>query len=129
MKYWIGFASFAGAAWFIYSALLHRRKAQVATGSADAAEEPVHNSLAFARDVFPPIVVFFLFYAGLKACLAYFMFGASGLVSLFDLAGFLVLLAGYGFWFTTRCRYRIAEPAAEPVEADEEAEEPPAIAA
>jgi hypothetical protein len=38
--------------------------------------------------------------------LAYMVTGGSGVFTLFDLAGFLFLLAAYGWWISVRTRYR-----------------------
>jgi hypothetical protein len=38
--------------------------------------------------------------------LAFFVTGGSGVFTLFDLAGFLFLLAAYGWWISVRTRYR-----------------------
>jgi len=67
---------------------------------------PLHQSLRMLSAVGPGIVQLGLFIAGGQVALAYMVTGGSGVFTLFDLAGFLFLLAAYGWWISVRTRYR-----------------------
>ncbi|MFN3231247.1 MAG: hypothetical protein ACE363_03685 [Alphaproteobacteria bacterium] len=134
MHYWLGIPMLVAAAWFVRDALIHRAKARAAGQRPEEMPAPVNESLAAARDIFPPIMIGALVYAGLKACLAFAMFNASEILSIVDLGGFLALLASYGTWLVLRTRYRDATVVPVPVEAEPvtpstEHKERPAIAA
>ncbi len=66
----------------------------------------LHPSLAIIGDVVPPLMIGGLVIIGLKLTLAYALLGAYDVVSPFDLAGLLFLIAGYGTWLVLKTRYR-----------------------
>ncbi len=121
MRNLLGFPLLAFGIWFIYSALAQRRRvlarrAQVAAlGESDAAA-PLHPSLATLGDVMPPLVILGLGFVAAKASLAYFVMDLSHVLSLFDLAGFLILLTGYGTWFVFKTTYRELETVSTPID-------------
>jgi hypothetical protein len=111
MRYWTGLVLFAAGAWLLYGALAHRRsvialRQAAAARGADAALVPPNPSLEMFGDIFRPIILFALVYLGVKTTLAYYWLDAGRYLSLFDLAGFLGLLTGYGNWVVTKTRYR-----------------------
>ena len=104
---WVGLLSFCAGAWLIGAALLRRRRVVAAARNRQgAATSSLHPSLARIRRAFRPIVLAVLAYVGIKATLAYFTFDAGRFFSVFDLAGFLFLLAAYGTWIVLRMKYR-----------------------
>lgn len=66
----------------------------------------LHPSLAIIGEVVPPLMIGALVIIGLKLTLAYAVMGAYDVVSPFDLAGLLFLIAGYGTWLVLKTRYR-----------------------
>ncbi|MCS6932140.1 MAG: hypothetical protein NZM27_08025 [Acetobacteraceae bacterium] len=80
-----------------------RRRAE--TGEPESGP-PLHHSLRMLGAIGPGIVQIGLFIAGGQVVLAYLVTGGSGVFTLFDLAGFLFLLAAYGWWIAIRTRYR-----------------------
>jgi hypothetical protein len=110
-------ALFAGAALLLRSALARRARVLEARAAGRAAPEP-SASLATLGNALPPLVVMALAFVGAKTSLAFFAFGGSRVLSLFDLAGFLALLAAYGTSLVFATRYREpAVPAAAPARA------------
>lgn len=107
MRYWIGLMFFAGGGWLAYAGLAHRARilaARSGRAEAPAAETPMFVMGEIAR----PIILGLLAFAGLKTSFAYWAFGGGRVLSLFDLGGFLFLLAAYGAWLTLTMRYREA---------------------
>lgn len=80
-----------------------RRRAE--TGEPESGP-PLHPSLRMLGAIGPGIVQLGLFIAGGQVVLAFLVTGGSGVFTLFDLAGFLFLLAAYGWWISVRTRYR-----------------------
>ena len=80
-----------------------RRRAE--TGEPESGP-PLHQSLRMLGAIGPGIVQLGLFIAGGQVALAFLVTGGSGVFTLFDLAGFLFLLAAYGWWISVRTRYR-----------------------
>jgi hypothetical protein len=107
MRYIIGLLCFAGGAWLLWSAYARKRRV-VAAGPLSA--PPLHPSLQMLGDAMPPIIVLALVIVGAKMALAFAVTEAGQHLSLFDLAGFLFLLAGYGTSVVFRARYRAALP-------------------
>lgn len=108
---WIGLGLFAVGTWLACSGLAHRRRVRVAQGPAPSGHPPVevpatHASLAVLRDVMPTLTIAFLVFVALKSTLLYWALGGSRLFSALDLAGFLVLLAGYGTWLHCKAKFR-----------------------
>lgn len=93
-------------AWLVRLALRRRRFARE-SAARGAAPPPLHPSLAPLADIGPPIILLGLFVAGGQLVFAFFATdGGGGLFSLFDLAGFLVLLLGYGVWMKAKVVHR-----------------------
>lgn len=113
MRYWTGLLLFAGAAWLLRSALARRARVLNARAEGRVAP-PASASLAMMGDVLPPLVMLALALVGVKMTFAYFAFGGSRVLSLFDLAGLLSLLAAYGTSVTFAARYRESPPLAAP---------------
>lgn len=131
MRYWTGLLLFAGAAWLLRSALARRARVRAAAGEGRVAP-PASASLAMMGDVLPPMIILALGFVGVKMTFAYFAFGGSRVLSLFDLAGLLALLAAYGtsVVFATRYREPLGMPEPAPALAPQEAPAPaPAKAA
>lgn len=105
-RHWFGAAMAAWGVWLIWLAMLRRRRAVQAAARGEA-PPPLHPSLAPMADIGPPIIMFGLVVAGGQTALAFFATdGGGGLFSLFDLAGLLVLLFGYGVWVKAKAAYR-----------------------
>ncbi len=105
VRHWAGAIMAAAGFGLAWLAALRRRRAREATARGDVAP-PLHPSLAPLVDLGPPIIIFGLFVAGGQAALAFLLTEGGGLFSLFDLAGFLVLLAGYGVWVKAKVAHR-----------------------
>lgn len=103
MRNIVGLVFFAAGAWMLFSALARRRR--VIAAGPDAAP-PLHPSLRMLGDAMPPIILVALGIIGVKVALAILLTEAGQYFSLFDLAGFLFLLAGYGTSLVIRTRYR-----------------------
>jgi hypothetical protein len=102
MRFIVGLVFFAAGAWLMWSALARRKRA-IAAGP-DAQPE-IRQSLQIIGEALPPIIVIALVIIGAKMSLAFFLTDAGRYLSLFDLAGFLFLLAGYGTSVVLRTRY------------------------
>ncbi len=79
--------------------------AQEAGGAAPG--RAIHASLSVLADIAAPLMLLGLALAGGQVALAFVLTDGGGLFSLVDLAGFLLLLAGYGVWFWMKTRYRL----------------------
>lgn len=113
MAYWTGALLFAVGGWLILAGLAHRRRVlalRAAPGAGDADADP--RSLAVFGEIMRPIILFALAYLGVKTTLAFWWLDAGRYLSLFDLAGFLFLLAGYGAWMVMKTTYRVLQPPA-----------------
>jgi hypothetical protein len=114
MAYWSGAVLFAIGAWLIHAGLAHRRRVLALRAAAadpdEAGADP--RSLGVLGEIMRPIILFALAYLGVKATLAFWWLDAGRYLSLFDLAGFLSLLAGYGGWVVMKTKYRAPQPAA-----------------
>ena len=112
MRGWTGLVLFAIGAWLAYSGLAQRGRVLAARREAVARGEtaeatPLSPSLAMMGEIFPPIIITVLVLVGVKMSLVYLMVGAANrLFSLFDLAGFLFLLASYGTWIVCTTKFR-----------------------
>lgn len=110
MRYWTGVLFFAIGAWLLYAAFTQRRRVLAARREAAvrAAADPagtLHPSLAMLGHIFPPLVIAGLVYVGIKTTLVYVVLQGQRVFSLFDLAGFLFVLAAYGTWLLLKSRY------------------------
>ena len=114
MRYWLGAALFAIAAFLAWRAWSHR-SAVLALAPRDAvlrrqqlaADDP--RSLAAMGEISRPLVLGLLAWTGLKTTAAFAMLDAARYFAWFDLAGFLGLLVGYGTLFHVQTRYRLAD--------------------
>ncbi len=111
MRNWIGLLFVAGGAWFLISALTHRRRVLADRAAADARGEdpsdpPLHSSLEMLRDIVPGLINLGLTIVAAKMVLAYFVLDAARYLSYFDLAAFLSLLVAYGVWIRLKTSYR-----------------------
>jgi hypothetical protein len=86
-------------AWLLWSGWTRREAALAARAEGRAA---VGASLAGFAAAIRPVVYVALGYLALKASLAYAVLDAGRVLSPFDLAGFLFLLAAYGAWLHLR---------------------------
>ena len=96
----------AGGLWLVWLAVLRRRHAKEAAARGDGPPPELHPSLAPLADIGPPIIIFGLVVAGGQAAVTFLVTGGAGVFSLFDLAGFLFLLFGYGVWVKAKVAYR-----------------------
>ena len=114
MAYWSGAVLFAIGAWLIHAGLAHRRRVLALRAAAADADETGADplSLGVFGEIVRPIILFALAYLGVKATLAFWWLDAGRYLSLFDLAGFLCLLAGYGAWVVMKTKYRVLRPPA-----------------
>ncbi len=106
MRYWIGGTLFVAAAWLVFAALAHRRRV-LAAGWREV-EQVSAGSLWVFGEIMRPIVLFALAYLAVKSVLVYWMLEAERYLSLFDVAGFLAVLAGYGTWFVMKTKYSLS---------------------
>ena len=117
MAYWTGLVLAAIAAGFLVAGWRRRqavRAERVALGYAPNDDSPQrrdpYSSITILGDAVPPVVLAALAFVGVKSVFFYVALG-GGIFSIADLAGFLMLLAGYGAWMWWHSRYRFAEPA------------------
>ncbi len=109
LQHWAGAAMAAAGAWLIWLAVLRRRRGMEAAARGEA-PPPLHPSLVLMADMGPPVIIFGLVVAGGQAVLAFLVTGGGGVFSVFDLAGFLFLLFGYGVWGKMKVAYRVGAP-------------------
>lgn len=102
MRYWLGLAFVSAAIWLFYSAYDRRRRFPVSAAS----QQVTHPSLALLRDIVPGLMTFALIYLALKSAFAFYVLDGGRYLSLFDLVGFLVLLAAYATWLKFKVTYR-----------------------
>ncbi len=121
IRNWAGLVLAAIGVWFFTTALQRRKRALAAWHAAKAKglEIDVRTSQKFALTgaIARPVVNFVLLVGAAEVSLSYAAIGRSSLFSPIDLAGFLLLLLGYGVWFSISTRYREVVPvtsAAEP---------------
>ncbi len=98
----IGLAFFAFGALFFVAALRYRRRVVVAWARYHASmspgtQPPRQRFGGFAARA-RPFITFALQLFAIETILMYFFFNGDRLFSLFDLAGWLFLLTGYGTW-------------------------------
>jgi len=107
VRYIVGVLCFAGGAWLLWSAYARRRRV---TAAGPLSAPALHPSLQVLGDAMPPIIVLALIIVGATMALAFAVTDAGQYLSLFDLAGLLFLLAGYGTSVVFRSRYRELPP-------------------
>ncbi len=115
MAYWTGLVLAAIAAAFLVAGWRRRqavRAERIALGYAADDDTPQrrdpYSSVAILGDAVPPIIIAALAFVGVKSVFFYAALG-GGIFTIFDLAGFLALLGGYGAWMWWHSRYRFAE--------------------
>jgi hypothetical protein len=113
MQNWIGTAFLAAAAVLLLAGFAHKRKVMAARAAAAARgivpAEPGLRSVAAFGEMMRPVILFFLAYAGLKIVVVFLMLDGEEVLSWFDLAGVLALLAAYGTWMILRTSYRMSD--------------------
>lgn len=108
MAYWAGLIFIVIAGWFVWRALEHKKLALlVKARRGDQPEPELHPSLEVLAAATPALTVMWLISAGALIAVAFFAVDAQRWFSIVDLAGFLALLAGYGYWLVTRLTYRM----------------------
>ena len=98
-----------GGTGLIWSGWARRARTLAASGGDPAT---TNASLADFGAIVRPLVYVALGYLALKVSLAYALLDAGRIVSPFDFAGFLYLLAAYGIWLHLRTGRRAANEAA-----------------
>lgn len=111
MMYWIAILVTPLAIGLFMSARAHR--ANVLAARSDAircgypADRPVDpESIAALGEMVTPIVLCAIAYLALKTCLAFYLLN-NGALSIFDLAGTLLLMGTYGTWLKIKTSYRM----------------------
>lgn len=84
------------AAWLAWSAW---RRVRAGRGRPAPQMRP---SLRVMADIMRPVIQGVLVILAITLSIEFFTSGAHDVLSLFDLAGFLLLLAAYGAWFSIR---------------------------
>jgi uncharacterized membrane protein len=130
MKNWTGLLLLAAAAWLVAVALAQRRRVRAARREALArgestADATLHPSLAMLGGILPPLVMLGLAIVAAQIVVAYVVMDGGRIFSLFDLCGFLALLAAYALWLIIKTQYREPAIAVAPRAAQGEAMPPP----
>jgi hypothetical protein len=121
MRNLFGVAFTVVAVWFVYASVTLRVRRLVerrAAGIHDD-EEPASRMFVFG-EIMRPIILFFVTVLAIKAVFAYYWLDAARYFSLFDLAGFVGALAGYGYWVVVKTKvaplalFQQASPDAKP---------------
>lgn len=103
----------AGAAGAVLIGLALRRRARIraawdaARRTGVAPGRPINPSLRAIADVASPLMILGLVVAGVQVAIAFVVSEGGGLFGWPDLAGFMLLLLGYGVWFHTRTMFRL----------------------
>jgi hypothetical protein len=113
-KYMIGVAFTLLALWFFWSGLRHKQQSQaelarLKAAGAGANADRLHPSLSMLADFAPPLTIFSLGLLGATIAVAFFAVGGLNVFSLFDLAGVLLAIVGYGYWMVLKTKYRSVE--------------------
>jgi hypothetical protein len=122
IRNWLGVVLFAIGAWMFTTALRRRNRARAARREARAQglqlDIAIHQKFALAAAVARPVVYAGLLFTALGVVGFTVALGDSSLLSPVDVGGLLVLLLGYGVWFSITTRYRDVVPAALPSRTD-----------
>lgn len=136
MRNVLGVGLFLAAAVFLVQAWALRRRVLAGVGAAEwarrrAAALADPRSMSAFGEIARPLVLFGLAWLALKSTVLYVLFGGERVLSWFDLAGFLGLLAAYGAWFSMRATYWLPDQAGStdvvPGTAQEKAGAPPPV--
>lgn len=114
VRNWIGAVLTLIGIWLLYSAMAHYRRVLTAcrscTGLTEIGALPKAESPMFVfGEIMRPIILFGLGIFALKATVAYFLLGAGRILSLFDLAGVLFVIAAYGTWLSINTKFRMPD--------------------
>jgi hypothetical protein len=127
MRNIVGLVMFGFGFWLAWSAFAQRQRVIAARAAGTIAREGEaggNEQLSMMGEIMRPIILFALVYLAAKSVFAYVMLEGHQWVSYFDMAGYLFLLAAYGWWVVVRTKYReiaaatpaVAPPAAAPPE-------------
>jgi hypothetical protein len=116
MRHLLGAFFLLATAGFMVRAWALRRRVLASIGAAELARRRAvaladPRSLSAFGEIARPLVLVGLGWLALKSTLVYLMLDGARVLSLFDLAGFLALLGGYGVWFSVRTAYWVPEQA------------------
>jgi hypothetical protein len=117
MRNLLGAVLLLATAVFLVRAWALRRRVLASVGAAELARRRAAaladpRSLSAFGEIARPLVLGGLGWLALKSTLVYVMLDGERVLSRFDLAGFLALLAAYGLWFSARAAYWVPEPVA-----------------
>lgn len=112
MKYWIGSMLGAYGLYLLIAAQAHRTRIMAARSEAihfnRLQTRPIEpHSVAALGEMVAPMVMIALAWLTLKLCFAYYWLNTKDLLSLLDLAGTLILIAGYASWLSAKTKYRL----------------------
>lgn len=115
--YFVGAVMFAVGLWLLYRAFAQKKRvlavrAEIAASDGRLVEPEIHQSLKTVGAIFPGIAVWFVAFVAVKGTVGYLLLDGGKVLSPFDLAGFLFLLAGYSVWLTMTSKYREIRPQA-----------------
>jgi hypothetical protein len=114
IAYVVGAVFLAMAAVFAFAGYQHRRASMAEAARLKALNpkvdlERLHPSLSMLADFAPTLTIFSLVIMAATITVAFFAGGALKWLSVFDLAGILAAVAGYGYWMTMKTKYRSVE--------------------
>ncbi len=117
MKFWLGAVLTLGATFLFMKAAEHKNRVTLARDQAlrrgQPADQPLDtNSIAALGEMITPIVLVALAYISLKTSIAFYVLN-DGALSIFDLAGALLLFAAYGTWLRSKTMLRMPPLSAE----------------
>jgi hypothetical protein len=99
---------------FAFAGIRHRQSsvaeaARLKALNPKADLERLHPSLSMLADFAPSLTIFSLVIMAATISVAFFAVGALKWLSLFDLAGILAAVAGYGYWMFMKTKHRSVE--------------------
>lgn len=103
MRYLIGTTALLAAGWLLY--VSRRQWREVIDAIAARSGPPPETQMSAFGEIMRPILLFALVYVGAKTTFVFFWFEATRYLSLFDLAGFWLLLIAYGSYITVKTKY------------------------
>jgi hypothetical protein len=113
-RYIAGAAFTLLALWFFWAGFRHKQKslaelARLKAQGIDQDAQRLHPSLSMLADFAPPLTIFSLGLLGATIAVAFFAVDGLSVFSLFDLAGVLASIGGYGYWMVLKTKYRSIE--------------------